>query len=175
MIDIPNLKVVQEKALAFIMSQPDIYNRVSNANLNPLNDDVFAAVPELRTILDGFTCMRAYAFVTWQRDQVSIHTDAVHYIARLNIPLLNTEGSQLRFFSGAKFLHHKNPRGAWVKTVTNPTEIVETCSVEYRQAAVVNVSEAHTVTFDERAQFPRITLSLMFDKDPGILLTEPSN
>jgi hypothetical protein len=87
--------------------------------------------------------------------------------ARLNIPLLNCEGSYTQFFqlSPETFAKHKRTQGNtiyWSSEIRNTEKPVT--MVELTQPTILRTSEVHTVKCSN-CKFPRISLTISFEDD----------
>ena len=125
----------------------------------------------------GFNLLRISFLVLWG-DESTIHQDRDVFpgfperIARINIPVLNCEHSETRFYStinnnpivktlpnGITYTHHEaeDVRVEAAVTVSKPT--------------VIRVRELHSVVNHAKI-YPRITLTCAVDPDPVYLLEE---
>lgn len=155
--------------------KPDIYNRVEQTTYYSLD------VPEFKQYcpkLDlgfaryGLTCNWVVAYVMKHNKHSPIHVDGYHHSARINLPLVNCEGTITLFYSGGEFnkatLNDKTNIGAWLMSNISGLKIED--RVEIDSPTVVLVNQPHSVIMTEK--IPRITLSLGFDKDPAFLLED---
>jgi hypothetical protein len=106
---------------------------------------------------------------------VKIHIDNYKYKnvnARINIPILNTQNTFTRFYTGGIFASVTNPLTnitALRLTDFNGLKLVD--KVEIDKPTVMRVNEPHDI-LKLNSEIPRITLTLGFDKDPVFLLED---
>lgn len=169
---IEGVEDIQRTVLGFLQDLPRVFRRETGANLNKLiQQDLFNACPAVVNVLApyGLTCTEAYAFVMYSQASCSIHSDAIPHKARLNIPILNCEGTVTRFYECQKELQIVHGKGG---KALNYFDCKEVASVEVVQPTLLRVAMPHYVSLVPGQQLPRITLSLSFDKDPVFLLDE---
>ena len=174
-ICIDNLEIIQSKVLEFIKLQPNIYFRRSNTSYNHLVvSELLQCCPELVSSFAKFDLkiVFAAAHCMWKNNQVAVHIDRVPWEARINVPILNTNGSSTVFYTNAQYKEDihvmSNGRKYDVYTITSK-DYVEIDRVEVDQPTVLRVREAHKVIINE-AFAPRIAITLGFDKDPIYML-----
>lgn len=144
------------------------FNGLHPQHLNHFLDHV----PTFTSACERFGPIKKVIFVTVYADTVSLHIDHTTQSnegvkARINIPLLNCEGSLTAFyeFNEEDFKQHStNLAGVkvwpweWRRTHTPVT------SVELTEPTILRTSAPHTV-FTDNCQYPRIALSVAFDDD----------
>jgi hypothetical protein len=106
----------------------------------------------------------------WDNKDCLPHKDYTDSIARVNFPILNCEGTRTVFYDNLKSKRLILPTGAPFYMTMNK-DYVEVDSVEVTQATIVRISEGHSVIMNEE-KFPRITLTLSFTPDIGLLLDD---
>jgi len=163
-------------AVEYLKTQKaDIYNKVEATTYYPLDVDEFKKYcPKLDIGFAryGLTCNWVVAYVMKKSSDSPIHIDGYPQSARINLPLLNCEGTKTLFYSGAEFnrrtVNEKTTISAWVMSKTTGLKIED--GVEIDAPTVVLVNQPHSVIMTNKV--PRITLSLGFDKDPAFLLED---
>lgn len=174
-IDIDFYDDIVSDTLSYLKEQkPEIYNREINATYYVLDlVDFKKYCPKLDAGFAryGLVCNFAVAYVMYKNSDTSIHVDGYPYgNARINLPILNVNGTFTRFYSGGEFIRVVNPItkvGAFKLTGIKDLRFLD--KVEIDKPTVLLVNEPHDVIMDIRNP-PRITLSLGFDKDPIFLL-----
>jgi hypothetical protein len=170
--EIEGVEEIQRAVLGFLQDLPRVFRRETGANLNKLvHKDLLSECPCLADVLApyGLKCVEAYAFVMYDQASCSIHSDAIPQQARLNIPILNCEGTLTKFYECEKQI--QVPHFTGVK-VFNYFGCREVASVEVTQPTLLRVSMPHYVALSPGQPLPRITISLGFDRDPVFLLDE---
>ena len=176
-IDIDHLETIKAKTLEFVEKDDYVYYRFG-PSFNHLDlKSYLEYVPEVEQAFAKYNlkCRMAVAYVMWEND-TPIHKDTcARYnndgrLARINLPVLNCEGTLTSFYSNADFYLYKEPtRGQPSYRIRNPQDLKFEGSVEIDKATVMRISEAHQPVMNlDRA--PRITLSLGFNRDPVFLL-----
>jgi hypothetical protein len=178
-IEIENLEIIQKKVLKFIkLTQPNIYFRTAGTSWNHLIiSDLLSACPEL---VDSFaklnlTCVFASTHVMYSNLHASIHTDITPWKARINIPILNCNGTLTKFYTGEKTRQEirtmANNKTYTVDAITNPDECVEVDAYELTQPLVIRTYVPHRV-FMNTDTVPRLALSIGCNPDPIYMLDE---
>lgn len=168
-IDIDNFKVIQQKTLDFISSK----NNVDRIGFYWMPWKEYTEYcPEILTSFSryGLTPTGAATITTAKFEHSIVHVDAVQHECRINIPILNCEGSMTEFYSGGEYdikytPGEKNPYMI-LKKDSIATKVDE---VELNQPTVIKVLQPHYVRTNLQAT-PRISLSVQFDIDPVFLL-----
>jgi hypothetical protein len=90
---------------------------------------------------------------------------------RINIPLLNCEGSITEFFSGGDYTRISQPNNLYYYT-NSPSKnaAIKVAEVEVNQPTILNIQEPHRVITNKTLLGPRITLSIFTDVDPIFLI-----
>jgi hypothetical protein len=165
------LKYLKEQKL-------DIYNKTIQATYYVLDLNEFKKhCPKLDLGFERYDliCNYAVAFVMHKTSDVKIHIDNYKYKnvnARINIPILNTQNTFTRFYTGGIFASVTNPLTnitALRLTDFNGLKLVD--KVEIDKPTVMRVNEPHDI-LKLNSEIPRITLTLGFDKDPVFLLED---
>jgi hypothetical protein len=176
-IEIDYYDEVIADTLNYLRNQrPEIYNRTINATYYILDINEFKKYcPKLDLAFQRYdiVCNFVVAFVMKKNSDTPLHVD--NYAggnARINLPILNTEGSYTRFYTGGEFTKVINPVTkvpALVIKAFNGLKMVD--RVEITQATVIRVNEPHDIALNPNTNH-RITLTLGFDRDPIFLLED---
>lgn len=129
-------------------------------------------VPEIHLAFNplGLYFEDANIFLMWNNKDCMPHKDYTDSIARVNLPILNCENTQTVFYKNLKSKRMMLPTGAPFYITMNK-DYEEVTRMETNQATIVRISEGHSVIMNE-TKFPRITLTLSFNPDPGLLLDD---
>lgn len=125
----------------------------------------------------GFDLLRI-SFLVLNGDESTIHQDRDWFpgmperIARVNIPVMNTAGSETKFFSAVNWdpIVKTLPNGI-TYTYHDPANVKFEGSVTITKPTVLRVRELHQVVNHAKI-YPRITLTCALDPDPVYLLEE---
>jgi hypothetical protein len=171
-LDIPNFELIVEKTRQFIVTETTLASTRVFAAWHFLNFQNYVnAVPEILTAFSeyGITPIRVAAFVTHTSADAAPHTDDCLEYARINLPIMNCEGTQTNFFEDTTSVRVTNPRtNISHNEITGPLHKID--SFEIKKATVMRVRAVHSVTMNQHNPVPRITLTIKFDKDPVFLL-----
>lgn len=125
----------------------------------------------------GFDLLRI-SFLVLSGDETHIHQDRDRIpgfperIARINIPVINCNGTETKFFS---LINHNPVVGTLPNGITytghNPEDVKFESSVTINQPTIIRVRELHQVV-NHAKLYPRITLTCAVDPDPVYLLEE---
>ena len=175
-IEIDYYDEIVADTLSYLQNQkPDIYNKTISASFFILDLDEFKKYcPKLDMGFSRYNlvCNFAVAFVMNKTSDVQIHIDSGKTEARINIPIINTENTFTRFYTGGSYKKHNNSKtNVTAKVLSNIQNLKLVDSVEIIQPTVLRVNEPHNV-LKNNDKFPRITLSLGFDIDPIFLLED---
>lgn len=127
-------------------------------------------VPELTLSLreHGLFYEHANLYVMWDNRDALPHKDYTGAIARLNIPILNCQGTYTLFYENLKSRRLVLPNGNPFYVTTNK-DYIEVTRIEMLKPAVCRISEGHSVIMDETRR-PRIMLTIATVPDTGLLL-----
>lgn len=176
-IDIDFYDDIVADTLKYLKEQkPDIYNKKIAATYYVLDLDEFKQhCPKLDL---GFAkydliCNFAVAFVMHKTSDVKLHIDRYSMgKARINVPILNTHNTFTRFYTGGSFTPVTNPlTNITALRLTGIDGLTLVDKVEIDKATVMLVNEPHDI-LKLNSEFPRITLTLGFNKDPAFLLED---
>jgi len=172
-INIDNFEIIQQKTLSFIIKMghmdrmgfhwlqwkeyvewcPEILTAFSKFNINPIG----AATISTRSIVNA-------------KVHVDTSTGPTIKQCRINLPILNCEGSRTEFYTGGEYniayTLGNNPFMV-LKEDSAPTKVDE---LELTAPTVLRVLEPHRVIVNME-RIPRISLSVDTDIDPLFLLT----
>lgn len=133
--------------------------------------DYLKAVPEIVTAFEGFKVLGAAAYIMYTHNPGHPHKDQTQVQARVNVPILNCENTVTEFWQ--------------YDTVNEPEVIYQANGLPYQSFDSVPLTLAHSVTIDQPTVIrvrevhsvrmlselrPRITMTLLLDPDPVILL-----
>lgn len=168
-IQIPNVNEIIDATRNYIVSNDAIYNRRSGVCLIHLGKNLPFFASLIESCLDKYNlvCTGAYAFVISHQNQCSVHSDSFIHESRLNIPILNCEYSETKFYDVSKWKTCRNMLGHDVPVAL---EYVEVDSVKITEPTLLRVNKPHKVILNKELDTPRITLSLYFDRDPLFLI-----
>lgn len=150
-----------------------------NTFWNPVpTADVQDYFPELLEGVSHFGKLREVTILSVYKD-TSLHTDHTTgsqrgVLARLNIPVLNTEGSYTSFYEipeSYPFVVNGGGTKVWNTNLTNILQPVTT--VEVIKPTILRVSKPHFVKC-ETNKYPRLVLSLTFEEDVVKYLDQPT-
>ena len=144
-----------------------------NTFWNPVSpEDIDLYFPELVESTSKFGEINEVSILLLSWDSSSLHIDHTigknkDKMARLNIPILNCEGSHTAFFelSPEVFNTHQSTRGgskSWSSELRNT--LTPVTSIELIQPTILRTSNPHTV-FCKTNKFPRISLTVSFKDD----------
>lgn len=169
-LDLSNLEDIKRETLAHVGGRVNLgacpfWVALAIAPLRAGVPSLFAAVDKIGAEISEI------ALLVLRSDCSSLHIDHVTgkqygVKARLNIPILNTEGSRTAFFE-------MSPE-QYALAQTNPTDgtrmwhsrelYTPVTEVEVTQPTVLRTSAPHTV-FCTNNRFPRLTLTMSFTED----------
>lgn len=167
------LKIIQEKSMAFLNNNTHHMDKTKFMGpFNNLGHDFINHVPEVREAFRQHNMFYedANIFLMWNNKDCVPHKDYTDSIARVNIPLLNCDGTYIVFYENLKAKRLILPTSApFYATVNN--DYKEVARVEFNRPIIARISEGHHVIMDE-TRVPRITLTMSFNPDPGLLLDD---
>lgn len=149
---------------------PEIYNRQTELSYNWLPNEIFK---EYETALNALfnhysiKCVAAAMYITYNKKQGDIHCDNTDYDARINLPVLNCQGSFTEFYTVSKSIYYTNTKYT-IKIPDKESENTLIEKLELKMPTVMRVNEFHAVNTGNNV--PRISLTLSFDRDPIFLL-----
>lgn len=169
-IEIDNLEAIQSKTLDFLQTSV-----MRSTGLTILRwNDYIDRCPEVLTSLLKYNLYPTLAavYMSYSGDASYIHADyksPIHNQCRINIPILNCDGSKTEFYTGDKVAIVEQPNGlAYLRL--NDEDAVKVDEVEISKPTVIRIQEPHRVV-NNPDKNPRICLSLHTNIDPVFLLT----
>ena len=168
-LEIDNLDIIKSKTLDYIKTCTSILNvKIMHTRFDLPNDEFFSCVPELKNAFDQYGISVAGAGFYLSFDSMTVtHIDVFHHKARINIPILNVDGTHTNFYSDCVI--DPNPIPGHHYAIIN-TDYKLADKLETKKATVFRVSAPHRVVIPKNHSLPRIMLMLNFDKDPVFLL-----
>ena len=136
--------------------------------------------PQILTAFSMYdlTPVLGFFLVTFTQRDSPLHIDYISSIisnewplCRINIPVLNCEGSITEFYTGGKYVPHtanNNGEFSFLK-IEDFSLVTKVAEVEILKPTVLRIQEPHRVVPNLNT-IPRITLSLVMNKDPVFLL-----
>ena len=174
-IHLEHFEVIQRKTLELIKSHPSnvLDKRNFRGSFIPIPDTEFMAkVPEINQsfALYGRQCVKSSLYLMWNNSDALPHVDGAESIARVNIPILNCEGTSTVFYENIVTRPLRLPTGVVFEPVINH-DYREVTRVEISSPTIIRVREGHSVIMNE-SQAPRITLTLHVEPDIVDLLED---
>jgi hypothetical protein len=156
--------------------KPNIYNKTIEATYYVLDLDEFKKYCpklDLGFVRYDLICNFAVAFVMNKTSDVKVHIDRYTLgKARINLPIINTNNTFTRFYTGGNFTPYTNPLTNITSMQINDFDnLILVDKVEIDKATVMLVNQPHDILKVNTAR-PRITLTLGFDRDPAFLLED---
>ncbi len=171
-IDIEYTDIIIKKTYEFIQNCTDHLDKSKYKGpfINLPHMQFIEYVPEINLAFKpyGLFFEDANIFLMWDNRDCVPHKDYTDSIARVNLPILNCEGTKTIFYKNLKSKRLILPTGAPFYMTMN-SDYEKVTEVEMTRPTIVRISEGHTVIMNE-SKFPRITLTLSFTPDVGLLL-----
>lgn len=173
-IELENLEIIQKKTLDFLTEKTTFLNRSKYRgpfeNLKKYNFlNLIPEIGESFRKLDMFP-EDASVYITYRNADSIPHKDYADSIARINIPILNCEGTFTTFYENIQSRRLVLPTTApFYMTYNN--DYYEVDRMPFEQAAIVRISEGHNILMDE-SRVPRITLTISTIPDAGLFLDD---
>jgi hypothetical protein len=168
-IDVPGWEVLSDKMRQYLLDRGYTNHQPS---YDLFDRDVFYHIPELRSVFKNInlTVVNAGLFYLPPNSRSTIHKDDVPSgFCRINLPILNCEGSVTRFYqapdSAVKKIQQDNRHPYYY---VEPTDCNLISSVEIIRPTVLDVSEIHEVINFNNV--PRIAATIKFQEDIRYLL-----
>lgn len=173
-IDIENLEIIRSKTLNFLNEKTDVLDKskFKGPFVNLKKYNFLDIIPEIGQSLRKLNLFPddASVYITYRNVDSVPHKDYTDSIGRVNIPILNYEGSYTLFYSNVKAQRLVLPTGAPFYATTN-TDFYESDRMLFHFPAIVRISEGHNILMDE-SKFPRVTLTISTTPDAGLLLDD---
>lgn len=171
-IDLPGWEHEVQKLKSWVLASPVLRSRQF---WNVIDPQVMAYKTTnlgelLKTHLDS-ECVYCAVIVSHNASE-NVHIDYMDGVkARLQLPIMNVEGSLTKFFSAPasakKLVRVPNNAPYWAITPGAETFETEVC---IDRPTIIRTDQAHSVKANA-ARLPRITLTVRLDKDPVRFLT----
>jgi hypothetical protein len=176
-------KIIADKTVDFLKTKTDFFTRLDELSLwNKLNSlDFIQHVPELVKYFQGFNLKLKEVALTVcnSNTDVGLHIDELPVVAKINFPILNTQGSRNLWYHVPKEL---------MDTVTpvinifgyafynleniNLDKCTKISDVEVLKPVVFNSQIPHMIEMSRCKEFPRLVLTCMFFNEPVDFLKE---
>lgn len=170
-IDIEDLDLIQRKTRQFIFSEVTL-----GIGFSILQWDRYINMcPEILHQFNKYDLfpVKAGIYVTTETYQSKVHIDYVsekYHQCRINIPILNCEGSKTEFYKGGTYKQTTQVNQLSFLQISDDLNSLEKmCEVEIIKPTVIRVQEPHRVVTNEE-RIPRICMTLFMDKDPVFFL-----
>lgn len=150
-LDCDNLVSIQQETLLWLDSHQELFETKEFWNKIDYVDFIRNSPSLMQYINSLGLKLRECAILIGYEDGVPKHTDEGPIIAKINIPVLNTQDTYTEWY---------NDQGEQI------------ARVEIDQPIVFNSSIAHQVVMGKQARTPRIMLACMFYKDPTDYLSD---
>jgi hypothetical protein len=175
-IEVDNWELIVQRTIDYIKKHTTLLDRSTyKGPFNSFNTAHYLAeVPE---IVDSFKKYglhyeTANVYVMWSNDHSFPHKDYTDSIARINLPILNCEGSSTVFYKDIQGKRMMLPTGAPFYLTMDRKNVEQVDSVEINQPTIIRVCEGHDVIMPENSPVPRITLTVSTAPDCGLLLDD---
>ena len=168
-LEVPKLGEIISYARKYILGNESVFQRKAGVNLIHLDPSFVLGSEEIQYCLREYDliCVGAFAFVMYHDNQCSIHSDSFIHDTRLNIPVMNCEGTLTKFYDVPEWKIAHNVQGYEVKVAADPDKCIELAKVEIDRPTLLRVNTPHRVIVNK---IPRITISLYFNTDPTFIL-----
>jgi hypothetical protein len=166
-IDVPEFEELHKDLAAWFTKNPHglTGERWNEVNLLKL----LIGVPRLGIVLRslGVRATYAVAIVLRENDRPIIHIDRMPNVhARILFPVMNTEGTYTAFYEtdspGTLITDYDVNKES---LQFQPEEVTEVTRFALTRPVILRVDRPHAVICESN-EFPRVTLSIRFDKDP---------
>ena len=167
-----NWKPVQEKVLKYLNDFSHLYLKQNLFYLKGDTQHVIDNVPEIVELFNGMNLtIKQISFVVLYSSKLNIHIDNTDETARINIPILNCEDTETRFYKIKKSptLLFKHNNVSYYPLSEEHCELIDT--VEINVPTIIRINEPHGV-FVNHNKFPRITCIVSFFEPIETLLEE---
>jgi hypothetical protein len=178
-LECPNQDIIAAKTLQFIQTQTDIFLHLDELPLwNILNTKQYArAVPEFsKWARDlGLYINSVYLTVRNSNRDVSLHTDRLPNVAKINFPILNTKDTFNCWYKVSdEQLKEYADTGVnsdyYLFEGADLTKFEKIGEIEMTKPIAFNAQIPHMIRLSEGKNFPRLVLSTVFIKEPLHLL-----
>jgi hypothetical protein len=170
-LDLLGWEEVAEKIKIYLMLRPYLCDEVANGPwTNADLEELYVEIPELVKLFEPLNItINNVSFFTQSRKICNIHRDACTENFRINIPIINCEGSITRFFKSTKPpILTTQPNGIPYE-IEDSSGCILVASAEVIKPTLLRVREPHQVVIFH-ANYPRITCTIKFNEDVEHLL-----
>lgn len=150
-LDCPDLVSIQQETLLWIDQHQELFESKEFWNKIDYIDFIKNSPSLIQYCTSLKLLLRECAILIGYEDGVGRHTDEGPVVAKINIPILNTQDTYTEWY---------NEQGEQI------------ARVEINKPVVFNSSIAHQVVMGETARTPRIMLACMFYRDPTDYLND---
>ena len=167
-----NWKPVQEKVLNYINNFSHLYLKQNLFYLKTDTQHVIDHVPEIVELFRSMNLtIKQISFVVLYQQKLNIHIDNTDEVARINIPILNCNGTETRFYRARKTptLLFKHNNVSYYPLTEENCDLVDV--VEIDVPTIIRIKEPHGV-FVNHDKYPRITCIVSFFEKVENLLEE---
>lgn len=164
-------KEIRERTLELITKHSNILDRTQfKGSFIPMPLEFIKFNTAINRAFEPYEreCVKAGIYLMWNNLDAIPHIDDQEAIARVNIPLLNCEGTSTIFYDNVQTKTLLLPTGAPYHVVTN-TDYCEVDRVEINSPTIIRISVPHSIVMNE-ARAPRLTLTLTLTPDISDLL-----
>jgi hypothetical protein len=171
-LDITGWESITDLVLDYCQRNKKIYNREDGRSLIELPVHIFYKIkPMIDSKFKEYSIVstKVFVYVMYEDHQGVLHSDNSLHFARINFPVLNCENTYTEFYSVDKSELFTNSKYI-IKLPSEDAEVTLVDRVEIKRPPVLNVNHFHIIVLNNTARYPRITLSVKFDKDPYFLL-----
>lgn len=175
-IEINNFDLIKQTTLQYAIEKNHLIKKGTFRFINWLEYTMYC--PQILTAFSKYDLkpVNGYFIVTHTQEDSDLHIDYISNklpICRINVPVLNCEGSITEFYTGGKYLPYtaNSNRTFSFLMIENFSLATKVAEVEILKPTVLRIQSPHRVVPNLNT-VPRITLSLIMNKDPVFLLDE---
>ena len=176
-------QTISDRVVEFLRTQTDLFDDLDSRSLwNKLDTRALVrAVPELARYFQTFGLKLKEVAVTVcnSRKNATLHIDELPVTAKINFPILNTNGSRNLWYSVPQELMSQvnpiiNEFGAAYYDLASIdlNECKKIAAVEISTPVVFNSQIPHMIEMSNCQAFPRLVLTCMFFNEPVDFLKE---
>ena len=170
-IQLEHVETIQHKTLQFLSNNRDKLK----STYCPLNFvDYCKAVPEILTAfaMHNIKPIAVAVYIMRDNNDIKPHKDRTFSVARVNIPILNCEGTWTLFHRSIIDTVNKTPSilpSGVSYQLCDPAHLEEVDRVSITEPTIIRPQEIHSVIMKEENS-PRITLTVTCNPDPKFML-----
>lgn len=171
-LDMDCLSLVQEKTKAYIENIHGVQVGFSAIHW----DQYVRLCPEIITAFKRYKIypLRGALYTTFTQEDSVIHIDVTSSMihkCRINIPIINCEGSLTEFYSGGNYTEYSQKENGLSYFKINDNSAIKVDEVEIIKPTVIRIQEPHRVNTNLN-KIPRICMTLWMNIDPVFLLED---